>query len=159
MCYNPIEFGISGDYSPASGTIVSNNVFNGQFYNNGISFYNLVENGVYTISGNTFEFAGNGLRLSNPKNVYATFNVENNTYNGTLSGNYEGFLIFQDYGAATAHQNLTALTVNITNLVGPNGVVMIDNSTNGQVYYVYSDNGGGLSCSELGTAKPTVTFN
>lgn len=159
MCYNPIEFGISGDYSPASGTIVSNNVFNGQFYNNGISFYNLVENGVYTISGNTFEFAGNGLRLSNPKNVYATFNVENNTYSGTLSGNYEGFLIFQDYGAATAHQNLTALTVNITNLVGPNGVVMTDNSTNGQVYYVYSDNGGGLSCSALETAKPTVTFN
>lgn len=159
MCYNPIEFGIGSDYAPASGTIVSDNIFNGQFYNNGISFYNLVETGVYTISRNTFAFAGNGLRLSNPKNVSATFNVENNTYNGTLSGDFAGFLIFQDYGEATAHQNLTVLTVNITNLVGPNGVVMTDNIMNGQVYYVYSNNGGGLNCSNLDTAKPTVNFN
>ena len=159
MCYNPIEFGIGSDYAPASGTIVSDNIFNGRFYNNGISFYNLVANGVYTISGNTFEFAGNGLRLSNPKNVSATFNVENNTYNGTLSGDFAGFLIFEDYGEATAHQDLTVLTVNITNLVGPNGVVMKDNITNGQVYYVYSDHGGGLDCSKLDTAKPTVNFN
>ena len=126
--YNGIEFGLTGDPSVASGTTVSNNTFQGNFGNNCISFYNLQADAVIEINDNTFGYIGNALRISNPKNVNATFNIARNRYTDTINGAYAGYLICQDYSLGSEIQDFTKITVNFTDLMMGNQL-MLSNGT------------------------------
>ena len=152
--YNGIEFGISEEPSVASGTTVSNNTFRGRFKNNCISFYNLQADAVIEINDNTFGYIGNALRISNPKNVNATFNIARNRYTDTINGEYAGYLICQDYSKDLEIQDFTKITVNFTDLMMGNQLMLSNGTGKNQIYYVYDDQEGIIT-----TNQPKVNFS
>ena len=152
--YNGIEFGISEEPSVASGTTVSNNTFQGRFKNNCISFYNLQADAVIEINDNTFGYIGNALRISNPKNVNATFNIARNRYTDTINGEYAGYLICQDYSKDLEIQDFTKITVNFTDLMMGNQLMLSNGTGKNQIYYVYDDQEGIIT-----TNQPKVNFS
>ena len=152
--YNGIEFGISEEPSVASGTTVSNNTFQGRFKNNCISFYNLQADAVIEINDNTFGYIGNALRISNPKNVNATFNIARNRYTDTINGEYAGYLICQDYSKDLEIQDFTKITVNFTDLMMGNQLMLSNGTGKNQIYYVYDDQAGIIT-----TNQPKVNFS
>lgn len=152
--YNGIEFGISEEPSVASGTTVSNNTFQGRFKNNCISFYNLQAGAVIEINDNTFGYIGNALRISNPKNVNATFNIARNRYTDTINGEYAGYLICQDYSLGSEIQDFTKITVNFTDLMMGNQLMLSNGTGKNQIYYVYDDQEGIIT-----TNQPKVNFS
>ncbi len=152
--YNGIEFGISEEPSVASGTTVSNNTFQGRFKNNCISFYNLQADAVIEINDNTFGYIGNALRISNPKNVNATFNIARNRYTDTINGEYAGYLICQDYSKDLEIQDFTKITVNFTDLMMGNQLMLSNGTGKNQIYYVYDDQVGIIT-----TNQPKVNFS
>lgn len=158
LVYNIIEFGLGEGNNNVSSVDISNNKFVGQCENNCISVYNMSENAVVNIKDNQFGYVANALRISNPNNVSATFNLENNSYTGTSffdNYKYAGFIILEDY-SKTSTQNFTKLTVNIANLTF-NGEKITARNTNTekQSYYVYDDNKGLMTT----TNQPVVNFN
>ena len=152
--YNGIEFGISEEPSVASGTTVSNNTFQGRFKNNCISFYNLQADAVIEINDNTFGYIGNALRISNPKNVNATFNIARNRYTDTINGEYAGYLICQDYSKDLEIQDFTKIIVNFTDLMMGNQLMLSNGTGKNQIYYVYDDQEGIIT-----TNQPKVNFS
>lgn len=151
--YNDIEFGISNGNSVADGTSVSGNNFAAASQNNNISFYNIQDKANITISDNTFVFAGNALRLSNPKNAAAVFTIENNSYGTTTPGDYAGFLLLQDYSKDSS-QDFTKFTINFKDLTYNGKTMMSNGKGDQQVYYVYDDSKGILTDRN----QPVVNF-
>ena len=138
--YNAIEFGIGDDHSLKNATI-SGNTFTKTIKNNYFNFYNMQEGAVINITNNQFLLANkssNGIRISNNKNVSATFNLDSNTYTyaaTSADSEYEGLILLQDYSKKDAGtQDFTKITINITNLTSPEDAK--------QVLYVYDDQDG-----------------
>ena len=138
--YNAIEFGIGDDHSLKNATI-SGNTFTKTIKNNYFNFYNMQEGAVINITNNQFLLANkssNGIRISNNKNVSATFNLDSNTYTyaaTSADSEYEGLILLQDYSKKDAGtQDFTKITINITNLTSPEDAK--------QILYVYDDQDG-----------------
>ena len=147
--YNAIEFGIGDDHSLKNATI-SGNTFTKTIKNNYFNFYNMQEGAVINITNNQFLLANkssNGIRISNNKNVSATFNLDSNTYTyaaTSADSEYEGLILLQDYSKKDAGtQDFTKITINITNLTSPEDAK--------QILYVY-DNQDGI----IQTNQPVV---
>ena len=138
--YNAIEFGIGDNHSLKNATI-SGNTFTKTIKNNYFNFYNMQEGAVINITNNQFLLANkssNGIRISNNKNVSATFNLDSNTYTyaaTSADSEYEGLILLQDYSKKDAGtQDFTKITINITNLTSPEDAK--------QILYVYDDQDG-----------------
>lgn len=133
--YNVIEF--SQDVVTANGTTIKGNKFDGANKNNIISMYMFEEGTVINIEDNEFAFSGNALRVSNYNNVNnVTFNISNNKYDGTLTGAYAGFMLFQE----VKNESFSGITVNVSNLIGPSGnLVTADSTGEDKFCYYYFD--------------------
>ena len=138
--YNAIEFGIGADHS-LKNAIISGNTFTKTIKNNNFNFYNMQEGAVINITNNQFLLANkssNGIRISNNKNVSATFNLDSNTYTyaaTSADSEYESLILLQDYSKKDAGtQDFTKITINITNLTSPEDAK--------QILYVYDDQDG-----------------
>ena len=138
--YNAVEFGIGDDHSLKNATI-SGNTFTKTIKNNYFNFYNMQEGAVINITNNQFLLANkssNGIRISNNKNVSATFNLDSNTYTyaaTSADSEYEGLILLQDYSKKDAGtQDFTKITIDITNLTSPEDAK--------QILYVYDDQDG-----------------
>ena len=137
--YNAIEFGIGDDPSLKNATI-SGNTFTKTIKNNYFNFYNMQEGAVIDITNNQFLLANkssNGIRISNNKNVSATFNLGSNTYTyaaTSADSMYEGLILLQDYAGQNAVQDFKKIVINITNLTAPEDAK--------QILYVYDDQDG-----------------
>lgn len=138
--YNAIEFGIGDDHSLKNATI-SGNTFTKTIKNNYFNFYNMQEGAVINITNNQFLLANkssNGIRISNNKNVSATFNLDSNTYTyaaTSADSEYECLILLQDYSKKDAGtQDFTKITINITNLTSPEDAK--------QILYVYDGQDG-----------------
>lgn len=157
--YNGVEIGLKSSTMPKSVTFDGCS-FEGAFSNNAIIVFGVQEGGVININNCNFKNVSNALRFSNSKNVKdVVINITNCTCEKwETNPSYAGFLLFEDYTSATATEanenNLFApekITVNITNLVGPNGRInSIEGAINShdaskQVAYVYYDKVGLIS--------------
>ena len=137
--YNAIEFGIGNDHSLKNATI-SGNTFTKAIKNNYFNFYNMQVGAVIDITNNQFLLANkssNGIRISNNKNVSATFNLDSNTYTyaaTSADSMYEGLILLQDYAGQNAVQDFKKIVINITNLTAPEDAK--------QILYVYDDQDG-----------------
>lgn len=133
--YNIIEFSQSTPI--ASGTIIKGNEFIGKSKNNVISMFLFEDENVITIEDNYFEFSGNALRISNYSNAKnVVINVNGNKYNDTLGGEYAGFMFFQE----VKNESFAGITINVTNLIGPDGVKITSETTGKYLFnYYYSD--------------------
>ncbi len=133
--YNIIEFSQSTPI--ASGTIIKGNEFIGKSKNNVISMFLFEDENVITIEDNYFEFSGNALRISNYSNAKnVVINVNGNKYNDTLDGEYAGFMFFQE----VKNESFAGITINVTNLIGPDGVKITSETTGKYLFnYYYSD--------------------
>lgn len=158
--YNMVEFSISNarDITKA---VIKNNTFKGTLKNNGICFYNLAEGAQIDIVGNEFkdiDVNNNPVRLSNPKNVSATFNIKDNTYNYTSetpsADGYTGFMLLQDYSKDMV-QDFSKFNITFDNLKRGSKHLMEKGSGIDNVYYVYDDQKGILTD---GSNDPTVSF-
>ena len=155
--YNTIEFDITGNKPLKDNTIIRNCKFLGKSKNNTISIYTFEDNANILIENCYFEYAVNGIRISNPLNNSATINIKNCKYDHTTKNKYAGLLMFEDYSKEDKVQDFTKIKVNINNLIGPNDKVMKSNVIGGlddQVYYVYDDQDGIITDHN----QPIVTF-
>lgn len=156
--YNAIEFGIGTD-SDVNNVSVVGNTFLGSLGNNAISMYNFSDGAVVDISDNTFSNIApnnNPIRLSNPKNVSATFNISDNNY--TIDGEaaqYTGFMLLQDYSTGENKQDFSKFTINFTNLKRGDTKLVANGEGLDRVYYVYDDQDGIL---DAGVNDPVVNF-
>ena len=157
--YNMIEFSISNarDIEKA---VIKNNTFIGELKNNGICFYNLVDGAQIDIVGNTFDNVNvdnNLVRLSNPKNVSATFNIKDNTYTfSSETPNADGFTAFmllEDYSKKDDKQDFTKFNITFSNLKRGTKKLMEKGSGIDNVWYVYDDDAGIVTDND-----PVVTF-
>lgn len=157
--YNAIEFGINSDPDVTDVTI-ENNTFTGTLGNNAISMYNFADGAQVNIKNNTFSdiaVNNNPVRLSNNKNVTATFNIENNAYNFVTEEpqDYTGFMLLQDYSTGDAKQDFSKFNIHFVNLKRGDKKLMEKGTGIDRVYYVYDDQDGIL---EDGVNDPVVTF-
>lgn len=160
--YNMIEFSISNARDIES-VVIKGNTFKGALKNNGICLYNLAEGATIDISDNKFEdisVDNNPVRLSNPKNVSATFNFENNVYSFTSdepnAQGYTAFMLLQDYSKSGAPiQDFSKFDIHFKNLKRGDEVLTEKGTGIDQVYYVYMDQKGILPDGEN---DPVVTF-
>ena len=141
--YNAIEFGIGID--PAlEGANISGNTFKKSIKNNYFSFYNLQEGAVVNIKDNKLLNSNknsDGIRISNPKNVNAKFNIVNNTFTYNDSGaNYDALILLQDYSNGESHQNFGSITLNIEKLSAPQDITTL--------YYVYKNGTGVITINQ-----------
>lgn len=143
--YNAIEFGIGANEHNLSAATISGNKFNSAIKNNYFSFYNMTDNAVINIRDNQLlnsSKASDGVRISNPNNASATFNIINNTFTYSDSGsNYDALILFQDYSNG---QNFNFITLNIEKLSAPQDITTL--------YYVYQDGTGVIT-----TNQPKIT--
>lgn len=141
--YNPIECaGRAGE--GLNNIVIKNNIFSSTCGNNYISFFHMANDAMVEIERNIFsnvKYESNILRLSNPENAAAIFQVSNNTYqyNSNDVSDYTAFLICQEYGSVA--QDFTKYIVNFTNLKCNNSVVT-ETPAQGVLYYSYKDGVG-----------------
>lgn len=159
--YNVIEFSLSDD-ADITHAEIANNTFTGMT-NNCISIYNVADGAVVDVHDNKFENISvdvNPMRLSNPKNANATFNVENNTYTFNSetpnASGYTAFLLCQDYNKSGKRQEFSTYTVNFVNLMRGEKHLTEQGEGLDKVYYTYSDRTNGIL--NAGTNDPTVSF-
>ena len=160
--YNMIEFSIS-NARDINNVVIKGNTFKGALKNNGICLYNLAEGATVDISDNKFvdiNVDNNPVRLSNPKNVAATFKVENNTYSFSSdvpnAQGYTAFMLLQDYSKSGAPiQDFSKFDIHFKNLKRGEKVLTEKGTGIDQVYYVYMDQKGILPDGEN---DPVVTF-
>lgn len=157
--YNAIEFGISNAPAVDSATITGN-TFTGTLGNNAISMYNFQDGAIVNIADNVFSDISpnnNPVRLSNPKNVNATFNITNNTYsfNSETPTQYTAFMLLQDYAKEGEKQDFSKFTVNFNNLKRGTTKLTAQGEGLDRVYYVYDDQDGIL---DAGVNDPVVNF-
>jgi|GEM_PF-1544118 hypothetical protein len=141
--YNAIEFGIN-DEPALKGADISGNTFTTSIKNNYFSFYNLQEGAVVNIKDNKLLNSNknsDGIRISNPKNVNAKFNIVNNTFTYNGSGaNYDALILLQDYSKGESHQNFGSITLNIEELSAPQDITTL--------YYVWQDGTGVITTNQ-----------
>lgn len=160
--YNMIEFSIS-NARDIENVVIKGNTFKGALKNNGICLYNLAEGATVDISENKFvdiNVDNNPVRLSNPKNVSATFKFENNTYSFSSdvpnAQGYTAFMLLQDYSKSGAPiQDFSKFDIHFKNLKRGEKVLTEKGTGIDQVYYVYMDQKGILPDGEN---DPVVTF-
>lgn len=165
--YNCIEIGLS-DTTPKS-VLIENVDFESALSNNAILIFAHEAGAEITIRNCVFRSVSNALRISNRTNVPAVINIEDcicESWDKTPE--YAGFLMFQDYTSATEEEAIEAnrfhnLTVNIRNLIGPNGYIKPENvadvmpgGSGDQFCYIYNNNGGIIPYSE--DRYPTFNF-
>lgn len=106
--------------------------------NNVISLHSFTDDAIVTIEGCEFEYSGNAVRVSNytaAENV--AINLIDNIYHSTIEGEYAGFILFQKQNKEGIDK-FNTMNVNISNLIGPNGVPITSNGTGtDQVWYTY----------------------
>lgn len=164
--YNCIEIGLSNT-APKS-VLIENVDFESELTNNAILVFAHQENAVITLRNCIFRNVSNALRISNRTNVPAIINIEDCICEAWDSNpEYSGFLMFQDYTSTTSEEAIASnrfhnITVNIKNLIGPNGYVRPENigdvmpgGSGKQFCYIY-DNSGIVPYSE--DRYPTFNF-
>lgn len=159
--YNMVEFSISNARDITDVTF-KNNTFKGKLKNNGVSLYNLAEGATVNFVGNVFEdidVSNNPIRLSNPKNVSATFSFKDTTYSFNSdtpnADGYTAFMLLQDYSKSGGKQDFSKFTINFDNLVRGSKKLMEKGEGMDKVYYVYADTQGILAD---GVNDPVVNF-
>lgn len=137
--YNMIEIGLTGDKLPNLVNII--NCKFGKMSNNAISIFGFEDNAVVNIKNCHFESVSNVLRLSNRTNAKnITVNIENCTCNKWETGRFSGCILLQEF--PVENYNFSNITINITNLIGPNGLVteaVCGTQDDNQIVYVYTD--------------------
>ena len=161
--YNAIEFSIGDRAADISKAIVKGNTFTGTLGNNAISLYNLADGAEVNIEKNVFkDFSVNNncVRLSNPRNVSATFNITDNSYSFTSetpsADGYTAFLLLQDYSKKdTPRQEFGKFTIHVKNLTRDGKKIAAKGDGIDKAYYVYSDQNGILPD---GVNDPVIDF-
>lgn len=158
--HNMIEFSISSARD-ITDVDIEGNTFVGDLKNNCISLYNLIDGAKVKVNKNKFDninVDNNIVRLSNPKNVSADFEIADNEY--SFSGEvpnadgYTAFMLLQDYSKDMS-QDFSKFHIAFKNLKR-NGKKITENGFGlDQVFYVYADQQGILA---RGVNDPTVTF-
>lgn len=140
--YNMIEIGLSSNNLPELVEIVNCNFDNTS--NNAITIFGFKDNAVINIKNCYFKSVSNALRLSNMSGATnVTVNIEDCVCDKWEEGQYSGFLLLQEYPEGKS--DFTGITVNIKNLVGPNGQVsgtpetICGTQDENQVIYLYSN--------------------
>ena len=167
--YNGIGIGLSTGV--AKSILIDNVDFKGTFSNNAICIYGTADNATVTISNCHFTKVSNALRFSNRLGGKVTLNIINCTVDEWDTSEYAGFVIFQDYtsrgkeaGEANNLFGPDKVTLNITNLTGPNGKVVATNpaeiagtqNPENQVLYVYVDKDGFITYDETRYPKLNI---
>ena len=142
--YNMIEIGLNSDKLPSLVNIT--NCDFDTMSNNAITIFGFVDNAVINIKNCHFKSVSNAIRLSNKTNAQnVTVNIENCVCdNWDPRKEYSGFMLLQEYPIGMS--DFSGITINIKNLVGPNGQVLGNPETicgtqdENQVIYVYSNN-------------------
>lgn len=138
LVYNYIEFG--GNTVVKNGTNISNNKFtSSSCTHNQINMYNFEENAIVNINNNYFEKSANALRIANRNNATATINMIGNRYDETDSDlDWAGLFLAQPWNPSV--EDFSTITVNVENLIGPGGNLMISNvpGTINQIYYTWN---------------------
>lgn len=156
--YNPIEGTVSTG-SAVNKVLIKGNTFNGSCGNNFMSFYKMADGAEVNIENNRITGAmtnNNVVRLSNPDNVEATFNVKNLSYiyAGGEPDEYTGFLLCQDFTAKSGKpEDFSKYSVNLTDIMLDN-VKIVEKPAVGSLFYVYQDGAGIIT----GTNDPTITL-
>lgn len=161
--HNAIEFSIGASAADITKATVKGNTFKGVLKNNGICLYNLADGAQVEIADNKFlDFSvdNNCVRLSNPKNATATFDISNNSYEFDSetpnADGYTAFLLLQDYAkAGAARQEFGKFTINISGLTRSGKKLTAKGEGIDKVYYVYCDQSGILADGEN---DPVVNF-
>lgn len=159
--YNAIEFSIGDSGADISNAVIKNNTFTGTLGNNAISLYNVTDGAEISIESNNFEgiaVSNNCVRLSNPKNNSAVFNIIDNkySYSSDTPGNYTAFMLLQDYSkAGTDRQEFSKFTIHFKNLTRSGNKITTKGDGLDKAYYVYSDQSGILAD---GVNDPVVDF-
>ena len=161
--YNAIEFSIGDKAADISNASVKSNTFTGTLGNNAISLYNLADGAEVNIEKNVFkDFSVNNncVRLSNPRNVFATFNITDNSYSFTSetpsADGYTAFLLLQDYSKKdTPRQEFGKFTIHGKNLTRDGKKIAAKGDGIDKAYYVYSDQNGILPD---GVNDPVIDF-
>lgn len=141
--YNMVEIGLTGDKLPSLVNIT--NCEFGEMSNNAISIFGFQDNAVINIKNCHFKSVSNVLRLSNKNNANnVTVNIENCTCDKWELGQFSGFVLLQAF--PIKNYDFSNITINITNLVGPNGLVtgipetICGTKDDNQIIYLYTDN-------------------
>lgn len=161
--YNAIEFSIGDKAADISKAIIKGNTFTGTLGNNAISLYNLADGAEINIEKNVFNdfnVNNNCVRLSNPRNVSATFNIIDNSYGFTSetpsADGYTAFLLLQDYSKKdTPRQEFGKFTIHVKNLTRDGKKIAAKGDGIDKAYYVYSDQNGILPD---GVNDPVIDF-
>lgn len=158
--YNAIEFSIGDTAADITRATVKNNTFSGTFGNNLISLYNVSDGAEVSIVGNNFDnisVSNNCVRLSNPKNNTAVFNIVDNKYSfsSETATDYTAFMLLQDYAAAGAKQDFSKFAIHFKNLTRSNNKITAKGEGLDKAYYVYDDQDGVLAD---GVNDPVVDF-
>lgn len=161
--YNAIEFSIGDKAADISKATVKGNTFTGTLGNNAISLYNLADGAEVNIEKNAFKdfsVENNCVRLSNPKNNFATFNIVDNSYGFTSetpsADGYTAFLLLQDYSKKdTPRQEFGKFTIHVKNLTRDGKKIAAKGDGIDKAYYVYSDQNGILPD---GVNDPVIDF-
>lgn len=135
--YNILEFSINKDVYTDGEVIIRNCDFKGKIKNNAISFYNVVNGGKILIENCHWEYAANGVRISNMNSTEFTVTIKDCQYDATAEGEYAGLVLLQDFNKEDT-QDFTKVTIIFDNVIGPDGN-KIKNNTDQQVLYVYDD--------------------
>lgn len=164
--YNSVEVGLN---SLPKNVTIKNCKFVGKMSNNAISVFGLQEGGQLLIQDCEFEDVSNAIRLSNKENVAYNVKIERCKCKNWATGNYAGFLIFQDYNsktwsAATTANQAAKLNIEFVDCVGPNDVPMVGELADhaaikeeGQLIYCYAANTL-VQYANNPEMYPTVTF-
>lgn len=167
--YNGIGIGLGTGV--AKSILIDNVDFKGTFSNNTICIYGTADNATVTISNCHFNKVSNAIRFSNRLGGKVTLNIINCTVDEWDTSEYAGFILFQDYtsggkeaGEANNLFGPDKITLNITNLTGPNGKVVATNPADisgtkdpeNQVIYVYVDKDGFITYDETRYPKLNI---
>ena len=86
-----------------------------------------------------FEKSANALRIANRNNATATINMIGNKYDKTDSDPaWAGLFLAQPWDPSV--EDFSTITINVENLIGPGGNLMINNVPNtiNQIYYTWN---------------------
>lgn len=165
--YNGIEIGLNN--TAPNKVLIENVDFESTLSNNAILIFAHGSGAEITLRNCIFRNVSNVLRISNRTNVPATINIEDcicESWDKTPE--YAGFLMFQDYTSTTEDEVIKSnrfhnLTVNVKNLIGPNGYIKPENvadvmpgGSGDQFCYIYSNKVGMITYSE--DRYPTFNF-
>lgn len=125
---------------------ISGNYFaKGVSKNNDICIYNVNEDAVINITGNTWELSNNGIRIGMMGEPRCTINVEDNEYKETSDDEYAGLMLIQPYSTKTISFKNAMIIINRTK-----------HTDKKQLYYFYM-NPTDTQITE--DKKPTIIVN